>query len=588
MTVDAVVDERTLREIYLASFEYAVKGGKPWTVMSSYNKVNGTYASENPFLLTDVLRDEWDFDGFTMTDWGACADHVKGVLAGMDLEMPSTGTRSDRMLADAVRAGVVDEAVLDEAVERILRIVFRYAENRDADAVYEREVHNHMARRIARETMVLLKNEGDLLPLGGQKVAFIGQYAKTPRYQGTGSSRINASHVTSALHAVRSVSHVAYAQGYDDARDEVDAALLAEAVDVAREAAVAVLFVGLPDTYESEGFDRAHLQLPPAHDALIRAVCEVNRQVVVVLHNGAPVEMPWADSVQAILEAYLGGQAGGGAVVDLLFGAVSPCAKLAESFPLKLSDTPSYLFFPGDGDIARYTEGIYVGYRYYDSKALDVRFPFGHGLSYTTFAYGNLQMDGTHIAPEGKAVVSADITNTGKVAAKEIVQLYVHSMHKGISRPEQELKGFEKVSLEPGETKTVRFTLDSRAFAYWEARIHGWHVEGGRYQIRIGASSRDIRLTGELEITANKPLPLTVTLDTTIGDILTLPGGAKAMEPLLKQLGGINTDGVQGDAATAAMMEAALRYMPLHAIRSFAGDAVTDEALQHIVDKLNS
>lgn len=585
MSVDAQVDERALREIYLASFEYAVKGGKPWTVMSAYNKVNGTYASENPFLLTQVLREAWGFEGFTMTDWGACADHVKGVAAGMDLEMPSTGSLNDQKLLQAVEGGALDEVVLDQAVERILRICYRFLENRKRDPDYEREVHNHVARRIARETIVLLKNEGDLLPIGGQKVAFIGQYADAPRYQGTGSSRINTDHVTSALHAVRSVSHVTYARGFDDASDLTDQELLAEAVQTAAEAEIAVLFVGLPDTYESEGFDRAHMRLPENQNELIRAVAKVNPNTVVVLHNGAPVEMPWVGDARAILEAYLGGQAVGGATVDLLFGAVSPCAKLAETFPLKLSDTPAYPFFPGDGDVVRYNESIYVGYRYYDLKEREVLFPFGHGLTYTTFEYSNLRLDSDAIAPGGKLEVTVDITNTGKVAAKEIVQLYVHSAHAGVSRPEQELRGFEKVALEAGETKTVRFMLDSRAFAYWETRIHDWYVESGAYQIRVGASSRDIRLVAGLDIMANKPLPLKVGPDTTLGDILTLPGGQQALEPLTKQFGAMLGGG--GDAATAAMMEAVTRYLPLHAVRSFAGDAFTDEVMQGIIDAMN-
>lgn len=587
MSVNAVVDERALREIYLASFEYAVKGGRPWTVMCAYNKINGAYGSENPFTLTRVLRDEWGFDGFTVTDWGACADHVKGVEAGLDLEMPSTGGVNDRKLAEAVRSGALPEAVLDQAVERILTVCTRYHENRAPETAYDLSAHHHFARRVAREAMVLLKNDGGLLPLGGQKIAFIGKYAEKPRYQGTGSSRVNPSEVASALEAVRSVARVTYAQGFDDEADETNAALLHEAVEAAREAEVAVLFVGLPETFESEGFDRAHMRLPNCQTELIRAVSRVNRRVVAVLHNGAPVEMPWADDVQAVLEVYLGGQAVGGATVDVLFGAVSPCGKLAETAPEKLSDTPAYLFFPGDGDTVTYSEGVYVGYRYYDSKAMAVRYPFGHGLTYTTFAYDNLRLDSASIAPDGTLGVLADITNTGKVAAKEIVQLYVHSAHKGVSRPEQELKGFEKVALEPGEKKTVRFSLDSRAFAYWETRIHDWYVEGGAYQIRVGASSRDIRLTANVDIMANKPLPVEVTRDSTIGDILALPGGQQALAPLMRHFGGVLSGGDKADATVAAMMEAMVRDLPLHTLRSFAGELFTDEVMDGIIEAMN-
>lgn len=586
MTVDAVVDERALREIYLASFEYAVKGGRPWTVMCSYNKINGTYASENPFTLTEVLRDEWGFDGYTMTDWGACADHVKGVAAGLDLEMPSLGTESDAKLVKAVQSGEMEEAVLDRAVERILTVCYRYLENRDANAVYDRDAHHHLARRVARDAMVLLKNEGGLLPLGSQRIAFIGKYAKAPRYQGTGSSRIRPSYVLSALEAARSVAQVTYAQGFDDAKDEICPELLAQAVYAARAAEVAVLFVGLPDTYESEGFDRRHMRMPESQNALIREVCKVNQNVVVVLHGGSPVEMPWADDVRAILNVYLGGQAVGGATVDVLFGAANPSGKLAETVPYKLSDTPCYGFFPGDGDTAAYRESVYVGYRYYDKKEMPVRYPFGFGLSYTTFAYDTLELSSSAVEPGETLVARVDVTNTGKVAGKEIVQLYVSSAHEGISRPEQELKGFEKVALEPGETKTVRFTLDSRAFAYWETRVHGWYVENGAYEIRVGASSRDIRLTETVTVTGSKPLPIRVTPDTAIGDILALPGAQQVLAPIAK-LFGQTLGGDGADPATEAMMQAALKYLPLRALRSFAGDAFTDEAMQGIMDALN-
>ena len=587
MSVNAVVDERALREIYLASFEYAVKGGKPWTVMCAYNKVNGVYASEDPFLLTRVLREEWGFDGFTVTDWGACADHVKGVAAGMDLEMPCTGSVNETLLIQAVRSGKLDESMLDRAVCRMLAVLYRYLDNRDPSAVYDRDQHHHLTRRVARETMVLLKNENGLLPLSGGKIAFIGQYAKAPRYQGTGSSRINPSHVLSALEAVRSVAKVAYAQGFDDADPSVRQALLDEAVETARKADVVVLFVGLPDTYESEGFDRAHMRLPDDQNELIQAVCKVSGKVVVVLHGGSPVEMPWADDVQAILEAYLGGQAVGGAVVDLLFGAANPCGKLAETFPMRLSDTPSHLFFPGDRATVNYRESIYVGYRYYDTKQMAVRYPFGFGLSYTTFKYGRLRLDSRTIAPDGQLSVAVDVTNTGKVFGKEAVQLYVHSAHQGVSRPEQELKGFEKVALEPGETKTLRFTLDRRAFAYWEERIHDWYVESGAYEIRVGASSRDIRLKATVEVTANKPLPLAVTPDTTIGDILALPGGPHALSPLMAGFSGIMGTGEETDATTGAMIQAMMKDLPLHALRSFAGDLFTEEVMWGLIDALN-
>jgi len=586
MSVDVKASERAMREIYLASFEGAVKGGKPWTVMCAYNKVDGVYASENHFLLTQVLRDEWGFDGFTVTDWGACADHARGVLAGMDLMMPATGTWQDEALVAAVRAGDVPEEAVDQAVQRVLTIIRRYLGHRDKNATADLDAHHEIARRIARESMVLLKNEGDLLPLKGQKVAFIGQYAVDPRYQGAGSSRINPARMLDAVSAARSIGDIAFARGYDDQKDG-DPALLAEAVEAAKAADVAVLFVGLPAAYESEGFDREHMRLPKQQTDLIEAVRAVCEHVVVVLHNGSPVEMPWAKDIPAILEAYLGGQAVGGAVVDILFGAANPCGKLAETFPHKLADTACYMFFPGDGDTVHYNEGIYVGYRYYDTKEMDVLFPFGHGLSYTTFAYDNLRLSSDDMALGSQLTVSVDITNTGDVAGKEIVQLYVRSTHAGVSRPVRELRGFEKLSLKPGETGTATFTLDARAFAYWEERIHDWHVEGGSYEIQIGASSRDIRLGAPLTISSVRPLPVRVGMDTTLGDIMALPGGAQIVGPLMQGFLDLAGAGNEKDPATAAIFEAMARYMTLYGVRCFAGDQLTEETLQGMIAMLN-
>ncbi len=590
MTVNAVVDERTLREIYLSGFETAVKKAKPWTVMCSYNKVNGTYASENKKLLTDILRDEWGFDGFTVTDWGACNDHVKGVQAGLDLEMPSSGETNDRLLVQAVRDGSIPESVVDQAAERIVSVVARYLENRDASAVFDRGVHHHLARRIARESMVLLKNDGNLLPIrGNKKVAFIGKFAKEPRFQGGGSSHINASEVTSALQAVRSVhGNVVYAQGYDTLEDVVLPELIAEAVEAARASDIAVLFLGLPDAFESEGYDRAHMRLPKCQLTLLDEVLKVQPRVAVVLHNGSPVELPWADSVPAILEAYLGGQAVGGAVIDLLFGAANPCGKLAETFPLKLEDTPAYLFFPGDRDTVEYREGIYVGYRWYDTKKMDVRFPFGHGLSYTTFTYSNLRLGPSELKDGQPLTVALDVTNTGSTSGKEIVQLYVASAHKGVSRPEKELKDFAKVALAPGETKTVTMTLESRSFAYYETALPGWHVENGAYRILIGASSRDIRLEGTIQYTGAPQLKCAFTLDSTLGDIMDTPQGKPFIDQIFQGLSALTQAAGEGSAVSREMMAAMMRDLPLHAIASFSQGQLGRETLEGIVCSLNS
>lgn len=589
MTVDALVDERTLREIYLAAFEKVVKTAKPWTVMSSYNKVNGTYASEHKRLLTDILRNEWGFDGFTMTDWGACNDHVAGVAAGLDLEMPSATDESDRLLLQAVREGRISENAVTASAERIVNIVLRFLENRNKAASFDLGVHHHLSRRIARECMVLLKNEGGLLPIhGSRKVAFIGKFAKEPRFQGGGSSHISASEVLSALLAARSVhGNLAYAQGYDTKGDVTLPELLNEAVQKAREADLAVLFLGLPDDFESEGYDRTHMRLPNCQLELLEAVLQAQPNTAVVLHNGSPVEMPWADKVPAILEAYLGGQAVGGAVVDVLFGAFNPCGKLAETFPLRLEDNPSHLNFPGDGDTVEYREGVYVGYRYYDKKRMDVRFPFGHGLSYTAFAYGNLKLDKTTIKDGETLAVSLDVTNTGSLAGKEIVQLYVAGAHPGVSRPEKELREFVKVSLAPEETKTVTMTLDGRAFAYYETSLPGWHVENGAYRILLGASSRDIRLEGTVSYTGAPALRRRIHINSTLGDVMAFPGGQEIVDKTLEGMQMLTGAAGEGNAISREMLAAMIKDMPLRAVLSFSGGQLSLEALLALIDKLN-
>ena len=381
MSCSSEVDERTLREIYLAAFETAIKEGKPDTVMCSYNRINGEFASENHWLLTEVLRDEWGFDGYVMSDWGAVNDRVKGLKAGLELEMPASGGTTDKEIVEAVKNGELDEAVLDRAVERILNIVFKFADNRQ-EGKFDKEEDHKLAAKIEAESMVLLKNEGVLpLPTQGKKIAFIGKFAEAPRFQGGGSSHINSFKITGALEAAKEVAQVTYAQGYDIKEDVIDQDMLNQAVETAKEADVAVIFAGLPDAFESEGYDRSHMRMPECQNTLISEIAKVQENVVVVLHNGSPVEMPWADEVKGILEAYLGGQAVGQAEVDVLFGKANPCGKLAETIPYKLADNPSYLNFPGDGQTVAYNEGVFVGYRYYDTKEMPVRYPFGYGLS---------------------------------------------------------------------------------------------------------------------------------------------------------------------------------------------------------------
>lgn len=592
MSSDSRVGERTLHEIYLAAFEGAVKKAKPWTVMCSYNKINGTYAAQNHQYLTETLRDQWGFDGYVMSDWGAVNNRVEDLKAGLDLEMPGSNGANDKMIAGAVLSGELDEGIVDEAVERILSIVFRYEDNRDHSAVFDKDKDHEMARRVAEETIVLLKNEG-VLPLSdSQKVAFIGKYAKKPRYQGGGSSHINSHKITSALDAAAEMKNVTYAQGFDDAEDKTDEKLLAEAVEAARNAEAAVIFAGLPDKFESEGFDRKHMAMPDCQNELIEKVAAVQPNTVVVLHNGSPVEMPWINQVKGIVEAYLGGQAVGGAVCDILFGKVNPSAKLPETFPLRLEDNPSYLSYIGEGDIVEYREGIFVGYRYYDKKKMDVLFPFGYGLSYTTFAYSNLTVDKEQMKDTDTLHVTVDVTNTGDVAGKEVVQLYVADKESTVIRPVKELRDFAKVELAPGETKTVAFTLDKRAFAYYSVRIHDWHVETGEFDIMIGKSSRDIELTKTVTVESTVKLPFVYTTDTTLGDVKKDPKAWEIVKGLMsKGLFGEEQGNSEGAAAAEAMSEemneAMIEYMPLRGPISFGGQ-VTMADVQALVDKLNA
>ncbi|SFH56447.1 beta-glucosidase [Lachnospiraceae bacterium NLAE-zl-G231] len=592
MSSSSEVDERTLREIYLAAFEGAVSSQKPWTVMCSYNKINGTYAAEHKEALTDILRGEWGFDGFVVSDWGAVNNRVPDLEAGLDLEMPASGGINDKQIVDAVKEGRLEESVLDRAVERILNIVYRFQENRNDSAVFDRDKDHEYAKKVAEETIVLLKNEDGLLPLSEkEEIAFIGKYARQPRFQGGGSSHINSHKVTGAWDVVKDWGNITFAEGYGDQEDVTDEALIAEAVEKAGKAKAAVIFAGLPDAFESEGFDRSHMGMPNCQNELINRVAAVQPNTIVVLHNGSPVEMPWADQVKGIVEAYLSGQAVGAAVVDILFGKVNPSAKLPETFPYKLEDNPSYLYYLGEGDKVEYREGVFVGYRYYDTKKMDVRFPFGYGLSYTTFAYSNLKLSAAQIKDTDTLTVSVDVTNTGSMAGKEVVQLYVSDVESTVIRPVKELKGFDKVDLQPGETKTVTFTLGKRAFAYWNTQIHDWHVESGKFRILVGKSSRDIQLEETVTVESTVKLPVHFTLDSTFGDLMQDKKAREILEPMMKldMVGGQEEDSdVAASAISSEMMEAMMKYMPLRGVLSFSSGKVSLEQLQGLLDQLNA
>ncbi len=521
-SVSEEVDERTLREIYLPAFENCVKNSAPTTIMCSYNAINGELSSQNKWLLKDVLRDEWGFKGMVVSDWGAVYDRVKGIKADLSLEMPYSGGHTDNDIVQAVKAGTLTMEELDEAVSHVLEMVLNYTEHKQS-GVFDMDKDHDESARIAEESCVLLKNDNAVLPIkaSAEKVLFTGCFAENPRYGGGGSSKIKCYKMTSAVDAAREAGlGVKYVKGYNEDFVTTTAALTDEAVAAAREADTVVVFAGLPESYETEGADRTTLDMPQVQNELIEKLAAVNKNVVVVLHNGAPVAMPWVDKVAAILECYLGGENIGTAQVNLLFGKANPSGKLAETFPLRLEDTPCYLTYPGNGRTCVYSEGIFVGYRWYDSRKMPVLFPFGYGLSYTTFEYSNLKVSKSAFKDSDGVEVSITIKNTGSVEGKEVVQLYVSDKTGVEVRPEKELKGFDKVNLKPGESKEVTFKLGRRSFAFWNIDIDDWYAPSGKYIISIGASSRDIRASVEVDVTSTSKKAFTITPQTTMGDML--------------------------------------------------------------------
>lgn len=522
------IDERTMREIYLAAFETVVKKAKPWTVMASYNKINGVYATENA-ALEEILRKEWGYDGLVMSDWGATHNRGGAAAAGCDLTMPAEDT--DSGLAAAVREGRLPEEALDACCARVLELAFRAGEEKRETVSFDFEGGHRLAAKIAGESMVLLQNDG-ILPLEkGKSVAFIGCFAKAPRYQGGGSSHINSPCVVSAMEAaVHFGLQATYAPGCNP-DGSTDDTLLAEAVQAARAADTAVVFVGLTDAMETEGVDRRHMRLPEGHDRMVEAVCGANLDTVVVLHNGSPVELPWADRPRAILEAYLGGEAVGEAVVDVLFGNINPCGHLPESFPFHLEDNPSYLTYFGEAGKVPYAERLFVGYRYYESKHFPVRWPFGHGLSYTTFAYSDLAVDKPELEEGEDVAVRLTVSNTGDRAGKAVVQLYIAPEKVEMIRPVRELKEFAKVLLDPGESREVVFHLDSRSFAHWNPIAHAWRAESGQYMIQIGHNAHDIALEASVVIHARPIIPEGgYSLDTEMAELAKIPEGWKFLD----------------------------------------------------------
>lgn len=598
MRVDSIVDERTLREIYLASFEAAVREAKPWTVMAAYNRVNGEFCCENEHLLGDILRNEWGYEGVVVSDWGATNDQVKGLRAGFDLRMPHCGSGATEKLVRAVQEGTLPEAVLDRSVRRVLTLVEKGIEHRIENYVCDMQAHHALAVRAAEESAVLLKNKDSVLPLSAEeKVAIIGGFAKNMRCQGGGSSHVNMTvreNVLAVLAREYPKTSFAFARGYRIKQDIPDEKYLEEALSVCADADKIVLFLGLPDRIESEGFDRKDMHLPANQIQLLERLFALGKPIAAVLMAGAPVEIPWLDRVDGLLTLYTAGQGAAEACVRLLFGRSTPCGKLAESWPLALGNTPCSLTYP-QKERATYEEGIFVGYRYYDKKELPVLFPFGYGLSYTTWRYENLRLSKTDITDRDSVEISVDVVNTGNVAGKEIVELYVRDIASSVPRPVKELKGFAKVACAPGERATVRFTLDKRSFAYYEPRISDWYAESGEYEILIGASSRDIRAAAKVCLTSTQTVAKKYDRFVTMGEIMASPAARAVME---RTMGGMQMPAPseeekrrlldEEDDTDVAMDYAAMGMdMPLCKVADMTEGIWTEERMEEILAALN-
>lgn len=579
MRVSADVDERSLREIYFPAFEHIVRSAAPATVMCSYNRINGVYASENYWLLTEVLRDEWGFDGYVMSDWGAVRAPVEAVAAGLDLTMPARGERHVQAVVAAVEAGTLPLETVDVAASRILTVHDRLrSAQAKADAAVDIDAHHALARRLASAGSVLLTNDGvlPLSPSEGGAIALVGEFARTPRYQGAGSSHINPHRVDTALAAITEGTEreVRFAAGFrlDGSPDE---ALIAEALEAAGDAGAVVLFLGLPDQDESEGFDREHLDLPAVQLELLDRLLGVRSDIVVVLSNGSVVDLsPIAGRVAAILETWLGGQASGSAVADMLFGHVEPGGRLAETIPLRLADTPSFVNFPGGSERVLYGERIYVGYRWYDSTRRDVAFPFGFGLGYTSWSIDDVEV-AVPDASVAHATVALTVTNTGERAGSQVVQVYVGDPVASVDRPTLELKAFSRLELEAGESRRVELQLDERAFAFWSTQ--GWTVEPGRFVIHVGTSSRDIAATREIDLEVPAPTPALQT-DSTLAEWLGHPVGNPVLTGALEQSGAGTLQFVE-DETVRRMME----QMPLRVIFGFGGSTDGEAAVSDLL-----
>jgi beta-glucosidase len=592
MWANSNLDDRTLNEIYMTPFEITVKEAQPWSVMACYNRVQGVYGTESLQLLTDKLKNDWGFKGFVVSDWDAVVDRVQGIRAGMHLEMPGKPARiTNKMVVEAVKNNELDEKQLDSIVKDLLRIVFMGQNTDDKFGDQNIEQHHQLARKVAAEAITLLKNTEKLLPVDAakyKKIAVLGEFAVNPRYQGNGSSQVKPTRLDKFIDIVRQeygqdVEFV-YSAGYSLANDD-DLSLVKEAAEVAAEADLALVMAGLPLSYESEGIDRTHIDLPPSHNKLISAVAKVQPNTAVILTNGSAIAMPWVNEVSAILETWLGGQAGAGAIADAVFGKVNPSGKLAETFPVRLEDSPAYLNFPGEDGQVIYGERMFVGYRYYDKRNIEPLFPFGHGLSYTDFAYSNLKLSSSDITENDQLQVTLTVINSGKVKGKEVIQLYVADKESTVQRPVQELKAFDKIELEPGESKEVSLTLNNRDFSYYSKVYDRWLAESGEFDILIGSSSRDIRLKGSLNLSNSEKLNYKMTEFSFFSElwgnpqlkpllIAFMPKWIKAMTP-------------EGKPVEEAKIEDFLQQQPLIKFPYFTGGEVDEQAIKAFVEQIN-
>ncbi|MCR5687234.1 MAG: glycoside hydrolase family 3 C-terminal domain-containing protein [Lachnospiraceae bacterium] len=591
---DSRIDERTLREIYLKTFEIAVKESQPWTVMCAYNLVNGVQMSENKRLLTDILRDEWGFTGLVMSDWGAVRDRVRGIAAGLDLEMPSSGGTYDSLVAEAVKSGNLSEEDLDRCVGRVLEFVFKAAEDHDPSVEWNKDEHHLLARKFADECIVLLKNDNRVLPIKSDEHAlFIGGFAKKPRMQGGGSSHVNCIGIDSVLYAVQGNTKITYEEGFSAEDDSYDDAKFRHAADAAADADKVVVFAGLPDMYESEGYDRKHMDLPQVQNDLISAVADVNPHVIVVLENGSPVTMPWIDKVEAVMETYLCGEGVGVATARALYGRSNPSGRLPETFPLRLEDNPAYIDFSGDCSAIDYREGIFTGYRYYTKKKMPVLFPFGHGLSYSTFSYGRITADADKMRDDETLEVTVDVINESDVPGKEVIQLYVEAdiPNTKVRRPVRELKAFKKVFLDKREKKTVSFILDKSAFAYYDTDMADWYVEPGSYKIEICRDAETVIESISVEVTPKKKRRPVYDENSVYKDLMEDASARKIAKPFYdKYINGMlkmqNTDEAAAEAF-GTDYEVFLNDMTLRSVVNMSSGYITYGEMTELIGRLN-